>query len=71
VSVDAGIQALNDVYNKQTMSIFEMSTNFKMKVHCATYVNVKDIGGSKVKMKVDLVIKLCLCQGHWWKCRSG
>ncbi|WAR15387.1 PK3CA-like protein [Mya arenaria] len=51
--VQRGIQALNDVQNKTTISMFEVHTNFKMKVHCATYVNVKDVGG-KIYVKVGL-----------------
>ncbi|KAH3824205.1 hypothetical protein DPMN_126036 [Dreissena polymorpha] len=44
--VQKGIQALNDACNKQTISILDrIHVNFKMKVHCATNVNVKEQGG--------------------------
>ncbi|XP_045163414.2 phosphatidylinositol 4,5-bisphosphate 3-kinase catalytic subunit alpha isoform-like [Mercenaria mercenaria] len=47
--VQRGVQALTDINNKQTLSLLEMNVNFKIKIHCATYVNVKEKGNIYVK----------------------
>ena len=39
-----GIQALTDINNTQTRSLLDIHQNFKIRVHCATYVNVKELG---------------------------
>ncbi|KAK3592456.1 hypothetical protein CHS0354_001576 [Potamilus streckersoni] len=47
--VQRGIQALLDVNNQPTTSIWNINDNFKLLVNCATYVNVKEVGKIYVK----------------------
>lgn len=47
--VQRGVQALMDINNRQTVSLYDMHVNFKIKIHCATYVNVKELGKIYVK----------------------
>ncbi|KAL4221541.1 Phosphatidylinositol 4 [Mactra antiquata] len=47
--VQRGIQALADINNQPTVSLLDMHVNFKIKIHCGTYVNVKELGKIYVK----------------------
>ena len=39
-----GIQALSEINNQQTISLWEVMALLRIKISCATYVNVKELG---------------------------
>ena len=48
-----GIQALQDVNNKHTVSLFDVHDNFKVKIHCAQYVTVKELGNVSIQWNLN------------------
>ncbi|XP_067658198.1 phosphatidylinositol 4,5-bisphosphate 3-kinase catalytic subunit alpha isoform-like [Haliotis asinina] len=44
-----GIQALNEINNQQTVSLWDVQAMLRIKMNCATYVNVKELGKIYVK----------------------
>ena len=50
-----GIQALQDVNNKTTVSLFEVHDNFKVKIHCAQYVTVKELGNVSICLYQEFI----------------
>lgn len=39
-----GIQALAEINQTQTLFIWEVQAKLRVKINCATYVNVKELG---------------------------
>ena len=49
----SGKSALRDINHKQTMTLWSIDRNFRVKINCASYVNVTD--GGKVHKRHALV----------------
>ena len=43
-STFAGVSALADIYSQQTISLWSVEAMLKIKINCATYVNVREVG---------------------------
>lgn len=50
-----GIQALSEINNQQTVSLWDVHTTLRIKFCCATYVNIKELG--------KIYIKACIYHG--------
>ncbi|KAL5015314.1 hypothetical protein ScPMuIL_009584 [Solemya velum] len=50
--VQKGIQALADINSQQTMSLWDINYNLRIKINCAVYVNVREQGNIYVKAGV-------------------
>ncbi|XP_041377444.1 LOW QUALITY PROTEIN: phosphatidylinositol 4,5-bisphosphate 3-kinase catalytic subunit alpha isoform-like [Gigantopelta aegis] len=53
--VQRGIQALSEINNQQTVSLWDVQTKLRIKISCATYVNVKELG--------KIYVKACIYHG--------
>ena len=54
-----GIQALTEINNQQTISLWDVHATLRIKISCATYVNIKEFG--KVCVIVSCVWVVCVC----------
>ena len=44
VIFNLGTQLLTDINNQKTISLWEIQAKLRIKILCATYVNVKELG---------------------------
>ena len=45
-----GVSALSDINNQATQSLWTLNGNLRIRVNCAMYVNLREIGNFKVCM---------------------
>ncbi|XP_076472757.1 phosphatidylinositol 4,5-bisphosphate 3-kinase catalytic subunit alpha isoform-like [Babylonia areolata] len=50
-----GIQALTEINNQQTISLWDVHATLRIKICCATYVNIKELG--------KIYVKACIYHG--------
>ncbi|XP_074655826.1 phosphatidylinositol 4,5-bisphosphate 3-kinase catalytic subunit alpha isoform-like [Tubulanus polymorphus] len=60
--VKKGVSALHDINNQQTISSWLIEDKLRIKINCATYVNVKEVGKIYVKSGIYLGTEMLCSQ---------
>ncbi len=57
-----GVSALQDMNSQKSKSLWEVEAMYRIKINCATYVNVREVG--KVSITAAFSINKFKLEGH-------